>query len=291
MTAMKTVVRASRPIGRRGPGWGRMLTLAVTLVGLAIIIVPLLWAISGSLKSEAEYLNLDVSLIPREPTLDAYKTVLSDGRLPRSFVNSAIVAALEVFAVLLTSSVAGYVFARKMFFGKDALFLFVLASTMVPFTMLLIPLYLMYVDIGLTDNYIGVILPTAVSAYGIFLSRMFIRGIPGDLFDAAEIDGASDFQVYRQIVLPLSKPVLSALAIFTLIVSFNSLLWPLVLLTDQDLFTMPIVLAGYARTGEGIRFTEILAAAVIASIPLVVAFLVLQRNFVKGISLTGFGGR
>ena len=268
-----------------------MLTIAVTLIGLAVIIVPLLWTISGSLKSEAEYLDLSVSLIPREPTLEAYQTVLADGRLPRSFVNSVIVAALEVFAVLLTSSVTGYVFARKMFFGKDALFLFVLASTMVPFTMLLIPLYLMYVDIGLTDNYIGVILPTAVSAYGIFLSRMFIRGIPRDLFDAAEIDGAGDLQIYRLIVLPLSRPVLSALAIFTLIISFNSLLWPLVVLTNQELFTMPITLAGYARTGEGIRFTEILAAAVIASIPLVVAFLVLQRNFVKGISLTGLGGR
>ena len=291
MTSLRTPVRSARPVGRRRPGWGRLLTIAVTLIGLGIIIVPLLWTISGSLKSESEYLNLSVSLLPREPTLEAYQKVLSDGDLPRSFINSAIVAALEVTAVLLTSSLAGYIFARKMFFGKDALFLFVLASTMVPFTMLLIPLYLMYVDIGLTDNYIGVILPTAVSAYGIFLCRMFIRGIPRDLFDAAEIDGASDLQIYRQVVLPLSRPVLSALAIFTLILSFNSLLWPLVVLTNQELFTMPIVLAGYARTGEGIRFTEILAAAVIASIPLVVAFLVLQRNFVKGISLTGLGGR
>ena len=156
--------------------------------------------------------------------------------------------------------------------------------------MLLIPLYLQFVDIGFTNNYLAIALPTAVSAYGIFLCRQFIRGIPRDLFDAAMIDGASDVAVYREIVLPIARPVLSALAIFTLIVSFNSLLWPLVIVNDADLFTLPLVLASYARQGEAIVFTEILAAGVIGSVPLVVAFLVLQRNFVKGISLTGLGG-
>jgi ABC-type glycerol-3-phosphate transport system permease component len=170
-------------------------------------------------------------------------------------------------------------------------FIFVLASTMVPFTMLLIPLYLMFVGSHFTDNYLAVIAPTAVSAYGIFLCRQFIRGIPRDLFDAAMADGASDFQMYRRIVLPLAAPVLSALAIFTLIASLNSLLWPLVILNDRSLYTLPLVLASYARQGESIIFTQILAAAVIGALPLIVAFVVLQRNFVKGISLTGMGGR
>ena len=192
--------------------------------------------------------------------------------------------------MLLTSSLAGYVFARKMFWGKDALFLFVLASTMVPFTMLLIPLYLLFIDAGFSNNYLSIALPTAVSAYGIFLCRQFIRGIPRDLFDAAMIDGATDLQIYRTVVLPIARPVLSALAIFTLIVSFNNLIWPLVIVSDSNLFTLPLVLLAYARQGEASVFTETLAAAVLGSLPLVVAFLVLQRNFVKGISLTGLGG-
>jgi multiple sugar transport system permease protein len=156
--------------------------------------------------------------------------------------------------------------------------------------MLLIPLYIQFVDLGFTNNLIAVMLPTAVSAYGIFLCRQFIRGIPRDLFDAAAIDGASDTMVLREIVLPIAKPVLSALAIFTVIASFNSLLWPLVILSDAGLFTLPIVLASYARQGESIIWTQILAAAIIGAIPMVVAFLVLRRNFVKGISLTGLGG-
>ena len=192
--------------------------------------------------------------------------------------------------VLLTSSLAGYVFARKHFLGKDALFLFVLASTMVPFTMLLIPLYLTFIDVRFSNNYLAIALPTMMSAYGIFLCRQFIRGIPRDLFDAAVIDGASDVAIYRDLVLPLSRPVLAALAIFTLIVSSNSLIWPLVIVSDAELFTLPLVLASYARQGEATVFTETLAAAIIGSIPLVVAFLILQRSFVKGISLTGLGG-
>jgi len=285
---MSTVeARAARG---RWPGWGRILTIAVTLIGALIILVPIVWAVAGSLKTETDYREIPIQILPRQISFDAYAKVLRDGSLPRGFLNSIVVATIEVTAVLLTSSLAGYVFARKMFWGKDALFLFVLASTMVPFTMLLIPLYLQFIALGFTDNYLAIALPTAVSAYGIFLCRQFIRGIPRDLFDAAVIDGAGDLAVYREIVLPLARPVLSALAIFTLIVSFNSLLWPLVIITDRSLVTLPLVLSAYARQGEAIVFTEILAAGVLGSIPLVVAFLVLQRNFVKGISLTGLGG-
>lgn len=281
----------SRPAGSGRPGWGRVVVLVVTVAVMVAVLVPLVWAVVGSLRTEVDYRRIPPALIPGELTLDAYRSVLTDGDLPRGFLNSIVVATIEVISVLLTSSLAGYVFARKMFWGKDALFLLVLASTMVPFTMLLIPLYLLFLDIGFSNNYLAIALPTAVSAYGIFLCRQFIRGIPRDLFDAAVIDGAGDLQVYREIVLPLARPVLSALAIFTLILSFNSLLWPLVIVSDAKLFTLPLVLAQYARQGESMIFTQALAAAVIGSIPLVVAFLVLQRNFVKGISLTGLGGR
>jgi ABC-type glycerol-3-phosphate transport system permease component len=280
----------ARPAGSGRPGWGRVVVLATTGIALVLVLMPLVWAVLGSLKTEADYRSIPSQLLPREISLAAYQKVLADGDLPRGFFNSIIVTGLEVVCVLVTSSLCGYIFAWKMFWGKDALFLFVLASTMVPFTMLLIPLYLLFVDVGFTDQYLAIVLPTAVSAYGIFLCRQFIRGIPRDLFDAAFIDGAGDFQVYREVVLPLARPVLSALAIFTLITSFNALLWPLVIVNQADLFTLPLVLNSYARQGEAAVFTQTLAAAILGSIPLVIAFLLLQRNFVKGISLTGMGG-
>ena len=275
----------------RWPGWGRVIVLALIGLLLVAVLTPLVWAVLGSVKSEAEYRAIPISVLPSAISLEAYRMVLADGDLLRGFVNSLIVSGLEVAGVLLTSSLAGYVFARKQFFGKDALFLFVLASTMVPFTMLLIPLYLMFIDVRFSNNYLAIALPTMMSAYGIFLCRQFIRGIPRDLFDAAVIDGASDVAIYKDVVLPLARPVLAALAIFTLIVSSNALIWPLVIVSDAELFTLPLVLASYARQGEASVFTQTLAAAVIGSIPLVVAFLILQRSFVKGISLTGLGGQ
>jgi multiple sugar transport system permease protein len=278
-------------VGRsRWPGWGRVIVMALVGLLLIAVLTPLVWAVLGSVKTEAEYRAIPIQVLPSAISLQAYEAVLADGDLPRGFVNSLIVSGLEVAGVLLTSSLAGYVFARKRFLGKDALFLFVLASTMVPFTMLLIPLYLMFIDLRFSNNYLAIALPTMMSAYGIFLCRQFIRGIPRDLFDAAVIDGASDTAIYRDVVLPLSRPVLAALAIFTLIVSSNALIWPLVIVSDAELFTLPLVLASYARQGEASVFTQTLAAAVIGSIPLVVAFLILQRSFVKGISLTGLGG-
>jgi multiple sugar transport system permease protein len=285
MTAMAGAAGRSR-----WPGWGRLIVLALIGLLLLAVLTPLVWAFLGSVKTEAEIRAIPIQILPSAISLEAYRSVLSDGDLPRGFVNSLIVSGLEVAGVLLTSSLAGYVFARKRFLGKDALFLFVLASTMVPFTMLLIPLYLMFIDVRFNNNYFAIALPTMMSAYGIFLCRQFIRGIPADLFDAAVIDGASDVAIYRDVVLPLSRPVLAALAIFTLIVSSNSLIWPLVIVSDAGLFTLPLVLASYARQGEATVFTETLAAAIIGSIPLVVAFLILQRSFVKGISLTGLGG-
>jgi multiple sugar transport system permease protein len=275
---------------RRKTGWTTLLPGAVLGIGLVLVLVPLAWALLGSFKSEAEYREIPVHIWPREWTVEPYEAVIRETDLLRGYLNSAIVAILEIGSVLLTSSVSGYVFAQKRFWGKDALFLFVLASTMIPFTMLLIPLYLLFVNNNFSDNYLAVVLPTAVSAYGIFLCRQFIRGIPRDLFEAAVMDGASDVRIYTRIVLPLCRPMLAALAIFTLIQSVNNLLWPLVILTSADLATLPLVLAKVTLVGESIIFTHILAAAVLGSLPLVGLFLLLQRNFVKGITLTGITG-
>src|SRR5262249_53443597 len=174
--------RLTRWLPRHRTWYGTMLPPLIVALALVFVLVPMAWAVLGSFKSEVEYREIPVHLLPRTWSVESYQAVIAKTNLLRGFANSAIIGLIEVVSVLLTSSLAGYVFARKLFWGKDALFLFVLASTMIPFTMLLIPLYLMFVRLGITDTYLAVVLPTAVSAYGIFLCRQFIRGIPRDLF-------------------------------------------------------------------------------------------------------------
>jgi ABC-type glycerol-3-phosphate transport system permease component len=275
------------------PSPGRLLAIGFLAAVIVWIAAPIVYAVLRSFMTEAEARELPVHLIPRRFTIDNFRDVLDAGNLPRAFLNSVIVAALQVVFVLLTGSLAGYVFARKSFLGKNAVFLFVLVTTMVPFSMLLIPLYLTFTQLGLSNTYLGVVLPGAVSAFSIFLCRQYILGIPSELFDAATIDGATDVQVYTGLVVPLIRPLLAALSIFVLVDSVNSLLWPLVVLDRPDMLTLTLVLLSYAQGGLiGPDVTVVLAAAVLASLPLVIAFIFLQRQFTRGLALTsGFSGQ
>jgi multiple sugar transport system permease protein len=161
---------------------------------------------------------------------------------------------------------------------------------MVPFVTLLIPLYLVMLDLGLLNSYTALWLPAGVSSFGIFLCRQFIVGIPQDLYDAAKLDGASDFAIYHQIILPLIRPVLSALAIFSFLGSFNSYLWPLVALNDEQLYTLPLILVQISTTMGGTNYQAVMAGSLIASIPTILIYLIFQRNFVRGIALSGIKG-
>lgn len=281
--------------GRNGrlPGIGRLVVIGFVVGAVLAVVAPIAYAVLRSLMTEAEAREVPVHLVPRTFTVENFATILDTGNLPRAFLNSSIVAGLQVALVLFTGSLAGYVFARKTFPGKDAVFLFVLVTAMVPFSMLLIPLYLTFTDIGLANSYLGLVLPGAISAFAIFLCRQYILGLPSELFDAATIDGASDVQVYTKVVLPLIRPLLGALAIFVLVDSVNSLLWPLVILDRPEMLTLTLVLLSYAQGGLiGPDMTVVLAAAILASLPLVAAFLILQRQFTRGLALTsGFSGQ
>jgi ABC-type glycerol-3-phosphate transport system permease component len=161
---------------------------------------------------------------------------------------------------------------------------------MVPFVTLLIPLYLVMLDLNLLNSYTALWLPAAVSSFGIFLCRQFIVGIPQDLFDAAKLDGAGDFAIYYQVVLPLIRPVLSALAIFSFLGSFNAYLWPLVVLNDERLYTLPLILVQISTTMGGTNYEGVMAGSLLASIPTILVYLIFQRNFVRGIALSGVKG-
>jgi ABC-type glycerol-3-phosphate transport system permease component len=287
------VVKHPLPTRTRLATWwasgGRFEALIVVILGVVSIVTvwPFLWLILSSFKTGADIVALPVHLLPRQWTLSAYQMVWTKTSLPRAYANSVGVSTAIVATVLFTSSLGGFVFARLDFPGRKLLFYFILATTMVPFVTLLIPLYIVMLKLHLLNTYMALWLPGAVSSFGIFLCRQFIYGIPVDLYDAAKIDGAGDFAIYWRIILPLIRPVLSALAIFTFLGSFNSYLWPLVVLNDQQLFTLPLVLVQVSQTFGGMNYQGVMAGSVLACLPSLLVYLIFQRNFVRGIALSG----
>lgn len=287
----------------RPPGWDvrrwrqtgewvkALLFLALALVSF-IMFYPFLWLIFSSFKTGADIVSIPVTLLPKEWTLSAYQMVMDPTRanLPVAYVNSIVVTTGTVLSVLVTSSMGGFVFARLTFPGRDYLFYFILATTMVPFLTLLIPLYIVMRELNLLNTLWGVWVPGIFSSFGIFLCRQFVYGIPRELYDAAKIDGSGDFGIYRNIILPLTKPILSALAIFTFLSTFNAYLWPLVVLNDEDKLTLPLIIARMANRFGGTDYQAVMAGSVLVSIPPLIVFLIFQRNFVRGIALTGLKG-
>ncbi len=267
--------------------WAEVLiALILGLLSLAML-YPFAWMILSSFKTGSDILTIPVQLLPRAWSLESFNKVLTATNLPRSYLNSLWLSAVIVTMVLFTSSLGGYVFARLKFPGRDILFIFILSTTMVPFLTLLIPLYIEMQWLGLLNSYMAILVPSIVSSFGIFLCRQFIYTIPRDLYEAAKIDGCGDFAIYWQIIVPLIKPVLSALAIFTFLSSFNSYLWPLVVLNDEKMYTLPLILAQLRSTYGGTNYHLIMPGSSLACIPALVIYVVFQRNFVRGIALSG----
>lgn len=277
-----TIVRRKRGISVTD------VVIVLVLGTLAVLMTyPFLWLFFSSFKTAKDIVTLPVQLLPREWTLESFRRVLAAPDLPRAYLNSLGLSFVIVILVLATSSLGGYVFARLRFPGRDVMFLLILSTTMVPFITLLIPLYLVMQRLGLLNSYMAIIIPSAVTSFGIFLCRQFISVIPRDLYEAAKMDGCGDFAIYLRIILPLIKPVLAALAIFTFLGAFNAYLWPLVVLNDRNLFTLPIALTKLLSTYGVTNYDLIMPASLLACLPAIVVFLVFQRNFVQGIALSG----
>ena len=270
--------------------WVQTMIVVVMTLFAALMIYPFLWLVFGSFKTSSDILAQPVQLWPREWTLDGFRLVWNQSGLPRAYFNSMLVSSAIVFSTLLTSSLGGYVFARLQFPCRQLLFYFILATTMVPFVTLLIPFYLVMLDLGLLNSYAALWIPAGVSSFGIFLCRQFIQGIPQELYEAAKIDGAGDFRIYLEIILPLIRPVLSALAIFSFLGAFNAYLWPLVALNDQELYTLPLILVQVSTSMGATNYQAVMAGSLLASIPTILVYLVFQRNFVRGIALSGIKG-
>lgn len=254
------------------------------------MVLPFVWMISASFKSLAEVMRIPPSFLPDHVSLENYREVFrQQPYFGRYFLNSVVAAAITVLAVLITSAMAGYALAKFRFRGRTVVFFLILSTLMVPFQIRVVPLYVMVAGWHLSDTYVGLTLPALVDAFGIFLMRQFILSLPNDLLDAARIDGASEPRIFGGIVLPLIAPALSALAIFTLIASWESFLWPLLITNVESMRTLPIGLSLFA--GRYIQRVDLqMAASTIAILPVVLLFFLLQRRFIEGITMTGIKG-
>jgi multiple sugar transport system permease protein len=273
----------------------RMVQLVVTytiMILIALIIVlPLAWMIITSLKPKAEWFTRTVEWIPRTITFENYTKILNDPSLPivRWFFNSLLVASVSTALILIIDSLAAYAYARMQFIGRNAIFGLMLATMMLPGIMFLVPNFITVYNLKLLNSYAGVIIPGLAGVFGVFYLRQFFQTIPKELEEAAEIDGASKFQTYLQVALPLAKSALATLGIITFLGSWNDFLWPLLILKERQLQTLPPGLA----TLQGAYTSEyglMMAGAVIVAIPVLIIYVALQRFIVASVATTGLKG-
>ncbi len=281
-------VAVRRPTGRAL----RLVGIYIVLILVALIIlIPLFWLLSTSLKPKNELFTNAIQWIPTTPTLDNYTRLFANQQTPvgRWFLNSLAIASTTTLLVLAVDSLAAYAYARMQFPGRNILFGIMLLTLFLPGFMFIIPNFLTVNFLGLINNWGAVILPGLAGVFGVFFLRQFFEGIPRELEEAAEIDGANRFQVFYQIVLPLSRPALATLGIITFLASWNDFLWPLLVLKDRQIQTLPPGLSTLqsAYTSD---YGLIMAGAVVVAIPVLILYTLLQRYIVQSVASTGLKG-
>ena len=265
------------------------------LVGLGGIFMalPLVWMLSASFKPTSEIYRFPPTLIPEQFTLANYERLFTDWPFANWYTNSLLVATITTIAVLFFSSLAGFGFAKYRFRGNRVLFLIVLASTMIPFQLILVPLFIVMSRLSWTNTYYALIIPFMAPAVSIFLMRQFITSIPSELMESARIDGASEFGLYWRIIVPLARPAFAALAILTFLGSWNSFLWPLSVLRQQTAMTLPVGMAsilGGVTAGSEAPIGATMAGATLITIPVIIVFVAVQKHYIAGLTAASLKG-
>jgi multiple sugar transport system permease protein len=253
-----------------------------SLMGLtALSLLPLLWMLSVSFMLPGAAGNLPPPLLPAPATVENYLRLFVYARMGRYLVNSFAVAVGVTLVSLAFNLSAGYAFAKLRFAGRERIFQALIGTLVIPAQVAMMPLFLMLKQMGLVNTYAGVMVPMLASVFGIFLVRQFALALPDEMLEAARIDGASELRIFYRIVLPLLKPIIATLAVFTFLASWNDFLWPLIILTGQEHYTLPVALAALAR--EHAQDTELMmAGSVIVILPVLMLFLALQRYYIHG---------
>jgi multiple sugar transport system permease protein len=270
--------------GARGGGVNLLLALCA-----ALTIFPLAWMLSVSFMTPGEASHFPPPLLPARPTLENYRQLFAQAGIGRYFANSVMLAVAATLLSLTFNVGAGYAFAKLRFRGRERIFKLLLGALVIPGQVAMLPLFLILKQMGLVNTYIGVLVPAAASIFGIFLVRQYALTIPDALLEAARLDGASEFRIFRSIVLPLLAPILVTLSIFSFLGSWNDFMWPLIVLTDKDLYTLPVALASLSR--EHVQDNEMMmAGSVLTIFPVLLLFLGLQRYYIQGLLMGSVKG-
>jgi multiple sugar transport system permease protein len=261
----------------------RAVLYGLLLLGLVLTLAPLLWMVSASLMPAGEASVYPPRLWPSRPTFEHYAALFARLHLARYFLNSLLIASAITAISLLVNSMAGYAFAKLRFRGADRIFRLLLSALVIPAQVAMLPLFLMLKQLGLINSWWGVIVPGMASIFGIFLIRQYALSIPDSLLEAARIDGAGEFKIYTLVVLPICRPILVTLAIFTFMGAWNDFMWPLIVLTDERMYTLPVALANLL--GEHVQDTELMmAGSVLTILPVLLLFTFVQRAYIEGIT-------
>jgi len=260
------------------------------LVGLmAVSLFPLLWMLSVSLMPAGAASALPPPLLPDAPTLDNYRELFSRAGMLRYLANSLLLATAVTLLSLLLNTMAGYAFAKLAFTGRERIFKLLIGALVIPGQVAMMPLFLMLKEMGLVNSYGGIVVPAMAGIFGIYLVRQYARTIPDELIEAARVDGAGELRIFAIVVVPLLRPVLASLAVFTFLGCWNDFMWPLIVLTDEELQTLPVALASLSR--EHVQDNELMmAGSVVTVLPVLVLFLLLQRHYIQGLLLGGVKG-
>ncbi|MDQ0278218.1 multiple sugar transport system permease protein [Arthrobacter silviterrae] len=288
-TSRRTAVEPSRK--RRKPLSPARIIATVIVAVLAVTwLVPFAWATVTAFKSETEAAAAPITLVPKSGfTFDAFAKVLQQGNIPQWTWNSLFTSAAVTAVTLVISALAAYALSRIDFKGRKVLMTVIVASLIVPPPVLIIPLFYQMVSFHMIDTYWGIILPQVIAPAMVFVLKKFFDQIPRELEDAALVDGAGRIRIFLQVVLPLSRPILAAVAIFVFIGAWNNFLWPFIVTNDSAMLTLPVGLQTI-KSAYGIQYAQNMASALLAALPLILVFLFFQRQIIKGISTTGLAG-
>jgi multiple sugar transport system permease protein len=261
-----------------------VLVNGVLTVVAAITLLPLLWMVSVSLMSPGEASTFPPPLLPGRASLDNYRALFAHAGMGRYLLNSAVLTTAVTVVSLLLNVAAGYAFAKLRFAGRDRIFRVLLGALVSPSQVAMVPLFLLLKHLGLVNTYGGVLVPAMASIFAIFLVRQYALSVPDELLEAARMDGASELRIFRSVVVPVLKPIVVTLAVFTALGTWNDFMWPLIVLNDSDLYTLPVALASLSR--EHVQDNELMmAGSVLTTAPVLLVFLVLQRHYIQGLVL------
>ena len=252
-------------------------------------VFPLLWMASVSLMSPGEASAFPPPVVSSRPTLGNYRELFAHAGMGRYLANSLFLTAAVTLLSLVLNVAAGYAFAKLRFAGRDRIFKLLLGALVIPGQVAMVPLFLLLKSMGLVNSYAGVIVPAMAGIFGVFLVRQYALSIPDELLEAARIDGASEFRIFRSVVAPVLAPIIVTLAVFTLLGTWNDFMWPLIVLSDSDLYTLPVALAGLSR--EHVQDNELMmAGSVVTTLPVLIVFLALQRYYMQGLIVGAIKG-